>query len=316
MKIEYYHNGNLLAHIKHSNIAEIIAPKHIARTSFEAGSKNIFIYQRFINETSLNWQVTSVTDIKGFVKIRLSSPILCKATGATRNANWLVTASIRFHTVEITLEPHRPPKSIGLTRDQSGGGIHSYIAKLSIVEVDFGTEQNSISKNGVSKRNEWQTSGNLPGELYKKRPCVVVSIDGNNIEIIPLSTSGQANDYDRILVSPQSFSKLHWRFSKDPSFALIRLKQTVSIYRVFPPLLPNSSFPKHCLALKIRKSDGKSIFDAVAMLHDSEKVKSLIDDFAILKAENEALKTEIEITASEWGLPTQPHIDLVRKMRD
>ena len=103
-----------------------------------------------------------------------------------------------------------------------------------MVDVDFGHHSSVLTHTSVDDDNSEYLSTLLEAELHKRRPCIVLSKEGNTVQVLPLSTNRHKDEF---AINPDIFSGLASRYNGKTSYALPQLIQTVSPLRVFPLLM-------------------------------------------------------------------------------
>ncbi len=213
--------------------------------------------------------------------------------------------------VEIKLVEARHFQSLSRYAKSQGRRINKCIGQFNIVDVDFGFYSNVMSKvNRSSSKNTEYTEARLNGELHKKRPCVVWSVDDRDqIRVIPLTTNGHgAEKSNKLELNPESFDNFSEHYRQKSSYALVQLIQTVSASRVFPPMEKGRSGAANAYRkFKLCTSDRRQLVEAVAREHveslqiEKKILQKRFDDLQKEKsrivARNRELKSELE----GWG---------------
>ncbi len=207
---------------------------------------------------------------------------------------WKVTAiDIKDLVITVSLMPVSSPRSLGETADVRGKSIASLLPskKYQLVEVEFGFQKHMISRNEGNKgKNQKYTCSLLPGDLYKKRPCIVLNCKRNRVKVIPLTTSSSNNDPWQMKISPESFEGLHERYVAKDSFALLDTVQTVSAFRVFPMRLKNGSFNDSYHKFCLDKPDIEKLEKEIALLNSKE----VVDENTRLKLKHTQIMNELK----------------------
>jgi uncharacterized protein YifN (PemK superfamily) len=139
------------------------------------------------------------------------------------------------------------------------------VPKFHIVEVDFGFYSDVFSIDGSMKRNQKYTEALLPGELHKRRPCILLAVQNRQVQVIPLSTKTTiGHDPKNVPLSKASFSKLASRYSEAQSYALLGMIQTVSVNRIFPPRNKNGKVEHKYQLYSIAAPDKNALKSALA----------------------------------------------------
>ncbi|VAX00606.1 hypothetical protein MNBD_GAMMA22-3010 [hydrothermal vent metagenome] len=274
-------SSNVLGVVEHKNIPEVLIPFH------KDDHASSFIAKKFIdNDSTIIWEVVDVvhTDV----------------------------------TIEVSLAGINSPTSLATQAKNMNRKVTSLVSPYCLVEVDFGHKTNLAGAAGITDVNTWDMSTHLPAEMYKKRPCVVLAIDGNRVQVIPISTSERAaSDYFHIKLTMPSFNKLHSRYKSKPSYILTKMVQTVSAYRVYPPKLVNGKFAPNCNPNKLCSADKANLLKMLSSIYSKglvEKNISLEKQIDRLNVERRSLlNTKVE---SERSALTQEKqlIDLKEKI--
>lgn len=114
----------------------------------------------------------------------------------------------------------------------------------------------------------WNTS---PGELHKRRPCIVLAHSEGRAQVMPMTTDQSAsNNPKNILISRDSFAKMHPRYTEKDSYALPDMIQTVSTSRIFPPQAADGKHPGTYAQYKLCSSDKNKVVSVLATQYNSE----------------------------------------------
>lgn len=216
--------------------------------------------------------------------------------------------------IKVKLLPKTAPKSLGETAFAQNRKPSAYIKpkKHQIVEVEFGFQKHLVSHEGNQGKNKKYTCALLPGDLYKKRPCIVVNIKGSRVKVIPMTSDGNRKDPWQLQIHSSAFLGLAKRYSKKDSFALLDTVQTVSVYRVFPMRKSDGSFSNDFNKYSLTQNDSDDLESKIAELnskhivHESIRLKSRVGNhLKEIKAErakrrglSENLDKEKDVTAS------------------
>lgn len=233
-----HQNGKRLGKRTYDGISHTIIP------AFKASGHDIFITKNFSKEPNYRtWLIKSIEYSK---------------TG-----------------VEIQLEGLSSPESVVAYADKQRQNFKMFIRKHNIVEVDFGHESSLFSLNEGPQKNTLFTHSLMPGEMHKKRPCIVMGTRADSITVIPLTTKNYQNP-KHIPLSAASFHNLHARYSETPSFAALDMIQTVSAHRVYPPREAEGGKYRHQYSrYKLSESDSKAIDTALADIYNDDVTKQL-----------------------------------------
>ncbi|MCS6129981.1 hypothetical protein G3485_23155 [Shewanella baltica] len=177
--------------------------------------------------------------------------------------------------VEFYVLPQKHSTSLGVSALSQNQKISHYIDanKYQLVEVEFGIQQDIMTLQGRTGKNTLNSSALFPGELYKKRPCILLSSSGDRAKIIPLTSDGSRSDPKQMYVDPQAFKGLQSRYTlkQDGSprdcYALVDIIQTVSTFRIHPMRLSGGNFSlgynRNCLT----SNDIKDLRTKLAKIH-------------------------------------------------
>jgi len=211
-------DAGVLGVIKHDQINETFIP------SFKPNSHDMFYKCTFSSRPSiLNWKVEELI-VDGDKAI------------------------ISLSEAESTL-------SLGEFARSQNKDIEKFIKKYVVVEVEFGFYFDVLTHNGAKKINR-PYGYLLPGEMHKRRPCIVLSESDGIVQVLPLSTHpGNESKVDSVKISNSVFSKLSLRYSEKTSYALLNMVQSVSALRVYPLANSHSSYEHKYFPHKLSVSD-------------------------------------------------------------
>lgn len=193
--------------------------------------------------------------------------------------------------VTITLEPSDSHTSLKAFTLKQNKKISDFIKPYQIAEVDFGHFYDSFDNAGNISSNLENCGTLLPGELHKRRPCIVYVVEKDSVQVIPLSASEQEMLVDSehvVPISPDSFKNMASRYAEKPSFALIGMVQTVSAFRVFPPRNTVNRHEHKYVNYEITASDREALRLALARRYS----KGLAADYSALNQRFEKLAVE------------------------
>lgn len=196
--------------------------------------------------------------------------------GNTTYRSWLVkSVVITKGGAEIYVSGNLVPDSVYTFADKQHRKFHAFIRKHNIVEVDFGHETSMFGLTSGEQKNTYRTDSLMPGEMHKKRPCIVMGTRANSVTVIPLTTKDYRNP-KHVPISSQSFNNLHFRYSEKSSFAALDMIQTVSAHRVFPPREAEGGRYRHQYSkYKLTKVDGDAVDNALADIYNDDVTKQL-----------------------------------------
>ncbi|MFT4804611.1 MAG: hypothetical protein ACI9YE_001816 [Psychroserpens sp.] len=245
-------NDDVLGQIKHTDFVETLIP------AFEDGAHDIYVKHIFTaNKTIENWKIIKVEFNNNCANLYLSE------------------AENTLSVVDFAKTQNKSAKD--------------YLKPFYIVEVDFGFYSDVFNMDGVKSRNKRKISGLLPGEMHKRRPCIVLNEKNGCVQVIPMSAKERdGKDPHHVIMSPFSFSGLSPRYTKNISCALIDMVQTVSASRIFPPRSKDYKYEHKYHNYKISQSDRESVKLALS----SQYNKDLEQNFNILNAKYEKLNSE------------------------
>jgi hypothetical protein len=180
-----------------------------------------------------------------------------------------------------------------------------FLRQFHIIEVDFGFHSDlfDCSLGSVSKNNV-QPETLLPGEIHKKRPCIVLNVNDTTVQVIPLTTQmPKYNDPNIFQIQTESFRKMSARYTAKTSYALLNMVQTISMSRIFPPQGNDNKYIfNNQYALISQDKDALKI--ALAQYYNNDlavKIKLLDNNVTKLQQErnkilstNSALKESLE----------------------
>ncbi|MUJ27937.1 hypothetical protein GNP73_08095 [Aliivibrio fischeri] len=183
--------------------------------------------------------------------------------------------------VTITVSPQLGSTSLGKTALSQGQSVRAYLDadKHQIVEVEFGIQQDVMTPRGRQGKNTQNSSALFPGDLYKKRPCILLDRSGDRVKVIPLTSDGSRKDPKQMLINPIAFNGLSKRYTEYPdgrpkdSYALVDIIQTVSTFRVHPMRLYNGSFANDYNRYHLAKTDIDDLKDKLVKLYANDVLK-------------------------------------------
>jgi uncharacterized protein YifN (PemK superfamily) len=191
--------------------------------------------------------------------------------------NWQIKDLIINHTTAIfSLSEAESPLSVADFSKSQNKQAHHYLKPYNIVEVDFGFYSDLFCIDGTVKKNSKSHGGLLSGEMHKRRPCVVLGVDRNNVQVIPLSTREVLGHNPLCIpLDKSSFEKLAQRYRNKTSYALLGMIQSVSVCRVFPPRNIHSKYEHKYLRYKVSSSDKASIKKSLAEQYNQDVTTKL-----------------------------------------
>jgi uncharacterized protein YifN (PemK superfamily) len=193
----------------------------------------------------------------------------------THFKSWLIKSiKVTENGVEIYISGNLIPDSVDTYAQKQYRKFNSIIRKHNIIEVDFGHETTLFSLGSGEQKNTVITDALMPGEMHKKRPCIVMGTKGTSVTVIPLTTKDY-NNPKHVFISPNSFQNLHERYSARRSFAALDMVQTVSAHRVFPPRDNTGKYRHQYSKYKLSAEDGTNVDKTLADIYNDEVTKKL-----------------------------------------
>lgn len=179
--------------------------------------------------------------------------------------------------VSISLTELESPKSVGLFAKEQAKKPATILrtGQYQLVEVEFGCQQDQLDANSQRKRNEKNPLALMPGELHKKRPCIVISCDDDKVQIIPLTSQGCDTNPKQLAISEASFSGLSKRYTEKNSHALVSMMQTVSAFRVYPMKNANGRYDYRFQSSKLDRADKAALKEKLGKLYASSTITDL-----------------------------------------
>lgn len=251
MKVRFWKQDDCaLGEVKYTDFNEVLIPYH------DENAAETFIIKSFSGDGNISWKVEGIQFAES--------------------------------EIDISLAEVKHTDSIGLMASKGSSSPNKIVTRFNIVEVDFGHKVSAIDSQGQLGQSVLCSASHLPSELYKKRPCIVLSVNGDRIQVMPLTTSPNSGDPESMEVSKESFAKLHAKYTERTCRTLPRMIQTVSSYRVYPPMLKGNSFPVTCFAFKLCSDDKAEMKLRLARHYGSD----VVADFEALKQSHSQLKHE------------------------
>lgn len=210
-------------------------------------------------------------------------------------SNWRID-NVNFTTngVEIFLKGFNALDSVENYARKQNKKVGVLLRKHFIVEVDFGHQSSLFHSNGGTTDNTSRTDALMPGEMHKKRPCIVMKVKKNAVTVIPLTTKNY-NDPNHLKLSANSFNNMHERYKEKASFASLDKIQTVSACRIFPPRDVSSGQYKNTYhRYKLCSSDATEVDNKLAAMYNSALVtqcQQMTSSLASVRAEKSRLLT-------------------------
>lgn len=259
LTIEYIDDttGECLALIEKKGVVETLIP------SYNASQHQVFINKHFSgNPGMLLWQVVNVESCNGHVKVSIKAE---------------QGSPISFGTYAQT---------------QGIKSLSSLLKKYQIIDVDFGYRSDCFSSKGQSDNRSFSCSI-LPGELHKKRPCLILGMSNKwrTLQVIPLSTKDPSGDKRCVPLPTSTFSTCAYHYRANPSFALLDMLQTISWYRAYPLRAVDSRFMEHDRRIYLPEAKRREIESLLSSGYQpSHKAELKLLEDRIKKLETERAK--------------------------
>jgi uncharacterized protein YifN (PemK superfamily) len=241
MKISFidHQNGGTLGEIAHSGFTEILIP------AYHEDKHDIFITCKFNGrDTVSRWKIINLVTAANTTTIRVDE---CK----------------------------RSLISLKVFSESQNTAFQNYLAPYRIVEVDFGFYSDCFSIGGSRNKNHTYSSSLFPGEMHKRRPCIVLSSGVTGVQVVPMTTlTLSATNPKCILVSKRSFENMSAHYSNCDSYAITDMVQTVSPGRVYPPMDKRGKHPAVYAQYELASEDRTKLVSALAKLHSPDMVTS------------------------------------------
>ena len=248
IKIEYllYESGKpkatqRLGLVTKEGIAESLLPW------FKLGQHRVYINKHFSgHEGLLVWEIIDIHTSPGHIRVTLRSE---------------TSVPLSFGTFFGSQNIKNPSRVL---RD------------FSVVDVDFGHKSFLTNATIPLKENERYVNSILPGELHKKRPCLVLStsLRWQTAQVIPLTTRPPDHGVKAVEIPASSFGKASQRYREKPSYALIEMITSVSWLRMYPIRNQEGKF-KHNNPLLLPSDSKKALCGALATSIYPEFTKDL-----------------------------------------
>lgn len=218
----------------YTDIIEILIP------SFDQAAHDMFLMKRFVSKPNVDsWEIMTIITDEAFIVIVLKAIV-------------------------------QPFSVARYAKTQSKPAVF-FLKKYNIVEVNFGFYSDTIDQSGYRQKNHSDTSALLPGELHKKRPCIILSARGNRVQVAPLSTKTPLqNNPNSVLLSTVSFNHMARRYREKSSVILLDMIQTVSVNRVFPPKAGDGKYHPLYSKYRLCSSDRSKLKQALAAQYNQE----------------------------------------------
>lgn len=173
--------------------------------------------------------------------------------------------SVEKALVVIVLKAIEQPFCVAAYAKKQSKSPMFFLKKYRIVEVDFGYHTDTVNQSGHRAKNKSDSSALLPGELHKKRPCIVLSARGDRVQVAPLSTKvpAQSNPMN-VPVTAASFNHMARRYQQRPSVILLDMIQTVSTNRIFAPKAADGKYHPHYTKYNLCSNDKEKLKEALA----------------------------------------------------
>lgn len=278
IQIEYIDSasGDRLGLVKKEGIVETLIPRFNSETFGDEHHK-VFINKHF-------------SDVPG--------QLLWEVTGLACDGN----------NVTVRLMPERDAAtSFGLFAEkQNIKKVNAVVRKHQVIDVDFGHRSDLYSGEKRSP-NDVFAGAILPGELHKKRPCIVLGTSSKwrTIQVIPLSTKDPAGDKRCVSIPSSTFNNAAHHYRKKKSYALLDNIQTVSWMRAYPLRGADNRFMRNDKRVYISPHTRQHLQALLAAEHLSSQQKELqqaqrqIEKLSAersrIVAANSRMKTELSV---------------------
>lgn len=228
-----------LAAIKYESFQHVLIP------DFKPNKHSVFLRQSFEDHEGSLWKVDSL--------------------------------EIEDLSVNISVTQLCSPKSLGLFAQEQSKKPATILrtGQFQLVEVEFGCQQDRLDANNERMRNELNPLALMPGELHKKRPCIVVGCDDDKVQIIPLTSKGCDTNPKQLAISNASFNGLSKRYTEKSSHALISMMQTVSAFRVYPMKNASGRYDHRYQSSKLDRADKAALQEKLGKLYASSTMHNL-----------------------------------------
>lgn len=191
--------------------------------------------------------------------------------------------------IEISLDEQISPSSLGTfaraQRKKPATLLRSN--QFQLVEVEFGFQQD-IFDGANRKRNEVACVALMPGELHKKRPCIIIHCEDEKAQILPLTTKGDDRHPKQMPISSNSFNGLSDRYTKNDSHLLLSMMQTVSVFRIFPMKNNRGNYSNDYSRNKLCNQDKDSLLKLLALNY----AKQTLDELGNTRIQLDKVKQE------------------------
>jgi hypothetical protein len=152
MKVRFSKEGEFtLGEVNYSDFDEVLIP------FYDESAAETFITKNFSNDANISWKVEGI--------------------------------QYSAAEIDISLAKVKQTDSLGVAASKINASPNKVVGQFNIVEVDFGHKVSAVNPQGHLARSIMCSASHLPSELYKKRPCIVLSVNGDRIQVMPLTTS-------------------------------------------------------------------------------------------------------------------------------
>lgn len=255
--------GTILGCAIFTDISEVLIP------DFKVNKHDVYMRHCFKNEPGITlWKVTDLKTDGGEISIYVLGMDSSDSLG------------------HFAKKQYRKPATI-LRNNQ-----------YQLVEVEFGFQQDVFSDTSKS-RNENFSVALMPGELHKKRPCIVIHCEDEKAQVIPLTSQPSIRHPKQLLISDESFKDLSVRYTKNNSAALISMIQTVSVFRIYPMKNKDGHYRNDYANHKLCQLDKKALIELLgktyssATLRDNSSLTKRID--SLNKEKKRLLQNQVEL---------------------
>lgn len=178
-------------------------------------NKKIFINKKFSRFTCYRWKLLAVIDVE--------------TDSFVRSVN-IILAELPSKDEEYLTQTLKKNKAAGR------GGINQLLYKGKIVEVEFGHYFSIYKANKKVRTNKRYTSTVQNGEMHKRRLAIVIKVQRNMVQVVPITSKEPTNINDKSCFKLESNTLRETvYFSEDiSSWVICPMIQTVSASRILP----------------------------------------------------------------------------------
>jgi len=184
----------------------------------------------------INYKSTDNIIITNLVDYKSENCFSYKFKGIKANYWKIINYEILKNNKELNLYIKEEARLISLKdhAERNNKGVGFYLKKYSIVDVNFGYHKNILNTANMEiEKNEIYLDKLMKEELHKIRPCIVLSVEGDKVQVIPLTTQ-EKSPKEKINLNNLR-DKINAFYLNKDSYIIPNMIQTVSSRRVFPP---------------------------------------------------------------------------------